>query len=296
MRAVACQPERGHRVGRPSDALQCPGHTCLIVVRSYRPGDDTRVVALWNASYASYAGLATRTVEYWRWSILSRPGMNADDVLLLEIDGQVLGYAALWTGGTVLEFAVDPAQRSRTRRAMADRLVSALEQKARARGDDGIQFMLPASDRLIDRALRAAAYLVEPGPCFMVRLLNPQALLLQLLRQGRAELAAFDGKTVLFKLTPGDDPFLLQSRLLVRIGESIEVQNVSDASDCPADCTVQLTIGALAELIFCGAEPHGRRGNSLMTVDPPSRDADGRALLKALAIESRWFTPLSDTF
>jgi hypothetical protein len=65
------------------------------IVRNYRPGDDARLVAVWNDSHADYAGLATRTVEYWRWNILSRPGMNADDVLLLEADGKILGYAAL---------------------------------------------------------------------------------------------------------------------------------------------------------------------------------------------------------
>lgn len=145
------------------------------IVRNYRPGDEPNLVAVWNESYAGYAGLATHTVEYWRWSILSRPGMSADDVLVLEADGEVLGYAALWTRGTVLDFVVDPGQRPRARRAMIRQLLSALEERARQRGWDSIDFSLPASDRLTDKTLRAAAYRVERNSCFMVKVLNPQA-------------------------------------------------------------------------------------------------------------------------
>ena len=53
-------------------------------LRSYRPGDEPQIVKLWNDHYAGYAGLSTRTVEYWRWSILERPGLSPQDVLLVE--------------------------------------------------------------------------------------------------------------------------------------------------------------------------------------------------------------------
>jgi hypothetical protein len=266
------------------------------IVRNYRPGDDARLVAVWNDSHADYAGLATRTVEYWRWNILSRPGMNADDVLLLEADGKILGYAALWTHGTVLDFVVDPRQRPRVRRAMIGLLVSALEERACARGWDSIEFLLPASDRLIDKTLRAAAYIADAGPCFMVRLLNPQALLLQLLRRRQERLSALSGKAFLFTLTRGDDPFLLQSRLLIRTGEATKVENVSDEIERTADCRVQLSIGTLTELIFCRATAESLLKNSLVTVDPPSRQAEICELLDLLALDARWYTPRSDSF
>jgi ribosomal protein S18 acetylase RimI-like enzyme len=266
------------------------------IVRNYRPGDEPNLVAVWNESYAGYAGLATHTVEYWRWSILSRPGMSADDVLVLETDGEVLGYAALWTRGTVLDFVVDPGQRPRARRAMIRQLLSALEERARQRGWDSIDFSLPASDRLTDKTLRAAAYRVERNSCFMVKVLNPQALLLQLMRNREKSLAALSGKSFLVTLTPGDDPLLLQTRLFIRIGQIIAVENVSDSTDRRADCNVQLSICALAEMIFCRATPQDMLRNSLISVDPPSRQMEVCRLLSSLSLDSRWHTPHSDTF
>jgi hypothetical protein len=267
-----------------------------LTVRNYRPGDAPSLVAVWNDSYAGYAGLVTRSVEYWCWSILSRPGMSADDVLLLEADGKVLGYAALWTRGTVLDFVVDPGQRPRARRVMIRQLLAALEERARQRGWDSIDFLLPASDQLIDRTLRAAAYLVEPGPCFMVRLLNPQALLLQLMRYREKSLIAFSGRSFLVTLIPGNDPFLLQTRLFIRIGETIAVEDVSDTGDRRADCGMQLSLSTLAELIFCRATAADLLQESRLTVEPASRRTEVCRLLDALALRSRWYTPHADEF
>jgi hypothetical protein len=295
----AIEPTTGYEhMGRLTALSGCsaPAHRSVPTVRNYRPGDAPSLVAVWNDSHAGYAGLVTRSVEYWCWSILCRPGMSADDVLLLEADGKVLGYAALWTRGTVLDFVVDPGQRPRARRAMIRQLLDALEARARERGWDSIDFLLPASDRLMDKTLRAAAYLVEPGPCFMAKVLNPQALLLQLMRGREKSWSAFSGQSLLVTLAPGNEPFLLQSRLLIRIGDSIGVEDVSDANDQRADCTVQLSISALAELIFCGVTAEDMLQNSRLTIDPPSRHAEVCRLLSALALEPRWYTPRSDEF
>jgi hypothetical protein len=266
------------------------------IVRNYQPGDAPSLVAVWNDSYAGYAGLVARSVEYWCWTILARPGMRADDVLLLEADGQILGYAALWTRGTVLDFVVDPGQRPRARRALIRQLLSALEARARERGWDSIEFLLPASDRLVDKTLRAAAYLVVPGPCFMAKIHNPQALLLQLTRSRETSLSALSGQSFLVTLTPGNEPFFPPTRLFIRIADTIAIEDVSGASDSRADCTVQLSIGALTELIFCRAIPRDMLQRSLLTVDPPSRHPEVCALLSAVALESRWYTPHADQF
>jgi hypothetical protein len=52
----------------------------------------------------------------------------------------------------------------------------------------------------------------------------------------------------------------------------------------------------LAELIFCRARAKDMLRNSLITVDPPSRDGEVCRLLSSLALDPRWHTPHSDTF
>jgi ribosomal protein S18 acetylase RimI-like enzyme len=125
-------------------------------IRAYRTGDEGPIVELSNRSLALYAGWMQRTVEYWQWSILRRPGVSPADVLVLESDGRIVGYAALMQDGKVLDFSVAADQRRRKRRAFVKQLIRALEDNARERGCDLLTFALPASDQVVDTALRDA--------------------------------------------------------------------------------------------------------------------------------------------
>ena len=53
-------------------------------IRAYRAGDEGPIVELSNRSLAPYAGWMQRTVEYWQWSILRRPGVSPADVLVVH--------------------------------------------------------------------------------------------------------------------------------------------------------------------------------------------------------------------
>jgi len=267
-----------------------------LMLRSYRAGDEARVVALWNRSYACYAGLATRTVEYWRWSILGRPGMSADDILLVESGEHLLGYAALWTGGKVLELAVDPDESAPLRRGVTRELLSGLEGRARAREWDSIDLLQPASDHLIDRTLRSAGYAVENGPVAIVRLLNPKALLLALTAARKARLLPLRGWSVIVILSAADDPFLLQHRLCVRFGDSIDVRDLGESQSASADAELHVSLAGLAELVFCGARARRLLEAGELDIAPDAAITKVLAFLAALAVESPWYTPLSDVF
>jgi hypothetical protein len=267
-----------------------------LTTRSYRAGDEARVVALWNQSYRGYAGLATRTAEYWRWSILRRPGMSEDDILLIESGELLVGYAALWTGGTVLELAVEPDLPAASRRSITRQLLSRLESRARVRKWDSVELMLPACDGLIHRTLRSAGYVVDDGPTFIIRLLNPRALLLSLTAARRARLVALRGQSLLMTLSAGDDPFLLQHRLAVRFGDSIDVCNLGDEDSVSADAELQLSLAALVELVFSGASARRMLEVSELRIIPDKAAAIVLPFLAALAVDAPWYTPHSDTF
>jgi|HubBroStandDraft_6_1064221.scaffolds.fasta_scaffold187282_3 hypothetical protein len=267
-----------------------------LTTRSYRAGDEARVVALWNHSYQGYAGLATRTAEYWRWSILRRPDMSEDDILLVESGQLLVGYAALWSGGTVLELAVEPDLPAASRRSITRQLLSQLESRARLRKWDSVELLLPACDRLIDRTLRSAGYAVDDGPTFIIRLLNPRALLLSLTAARQARFAALRGQSLLMTLSPGDDPFLLQHRLAVRFGDSIEVCNLGEKDSMSADAELQLSLAALVELVFSGASARRMLEGGELRIIPDQAAANVLPFLAALAVDAPWYTPRSDTF
>jgi hypothetical protein len=67
-----------------------------VTIRAFVPGDEPRLADLWNRAYGGYAGHVPRTVAYWRWCILGRPGLVADDVLVATLAGDAAaGYGVL---------------------------------------------------------------------------------------------------------------------------------------------------------------------------------------------------------
>jgi hypothetical protein len=223
--------------------------------------------------------------------------MVGEDILLIESDGRLVGYAAPWSAGRVLEVAVDPELDAMARRLVAWQLLEGLEAHARARAWDSIELMLPSCDRLIDRTLRAAGYAVEGGPTMIVRVLNPEALLRTVCTARAARLASLDGWKLLLTLSAGDDPFLLQHRLYLEFGSTIAVRAVGDEERPPqGDAQLQLCLASLAELIFCRADARAMHEAGELRIEPPPAAAPAMLFLEALAVDAPWYTPWSDTF
>jgi hypothetical protein len=266
------------------------------LVRAFRSGDEGRIVELSNETLAPYAGWMPRTAEYWRWSVLNHPGLNPSDILVLECEGQIVGYAALLRDGHVLEFSVLASQRRRKRRALIQQLVEAVETNARAYGCDLLSFSLPAVDAVLDKALRASGYVVESGQCFSLGILDPRTLLEQLLATRRARLPVQAADSYIFELSPGNYPVLMASRLLVQLNPTVRVTDVSHAAASPADCAIRIDLCALTELIFCRISAADLLSGGQLTVAPATRVDQALELLGVLAIETPWHVPLSDGF
>jgi hypothetical protein len=265
-------------------------------VRAYRTGDEGPIVELSNRSLAPYAGWMQRTVEYWQWSILRRPGVSPADVLVLESDGRIVGYAAVLQDGKVLDFSVAVDQRRRKRRAFVKQLIRALEDNARARGCDLLTFSLPASDRVVDTALRDAGYVVEQNQYFSLGILDPRSLLQQLLSARRPQLSSTTPGVFTLELTPGDYPVLRASRLLIRIDPDVSVDNISQAFEFPCECLIRLDLCALTDLIFCRVPASVLLREARLVITPVASSEVACELLDALIIKSPWHVPYCDGF
>ncbi|MDB6012992.1 MAG: hypothetical protein JWL65_5242 [Gammaproteobacteria bacterium] len=265
-------------------------------VRTYRPGDENLIIELSNRSLAPYAGWVPRTLENWRWSILGRPGIRTTDLLVLESEGKLGAYAVLSPDGSVLDFAVDPDQRPKTRRSYIKEMVDALEECARSRDCDALMFSLPASDHAFDAALREAGYVVERSDYFSIGILNPQELLQQLLTARRSRLRSLRLNTLTFELTPGQYPFLLMRRLWVRLHPSVQVDDVSGAAEYPRDCVVRIDLSSLTELIFCRVSVEALLAGAQLEIESDSSAAEAREVLHALVIDADWHLPPYDGF
>jgi ribosomal protein S18 acetylase RimI-like enzyme len=265
-------------------------------IRTYRPGDEDLIIELSNRSLAPYGGWVPRTRENWHWSILSRPGVRATDLLVLEDEGKFAAYAVLGPDGSVLDFAVDPDQRPKARRSYIKEMVEALEQCARSRDCDTLKFSLPASDRAVDAVLREAGYVAERPDYFSIGILNPQVLLQQILITQRSRLRSPCLNTFTFELTPGEYPFLLMKRLRVRLQPDVRVDDISDAAEYPRDCVIRVDLSSLTELIFCRVPLATLLARAKLAIEPDSSVDEARELLHALVIDTDWHLPPYDGF
>ena len=79
-----------------------------LTLRTFTAGDEPALVDLWNRAHAALGGHVPRTVDYWRWCILERPGVGPEDILILAGSHGPLAYGALAPGGMVLESGAGP--------------------------------------------------------------------------------------------------------------------------------------------------------------------------------------------
>jgi hypothetical protein len=262
-------------------------------IRSYLEGDEGALVALANRAYAHYAGSVPRTVEHWRWSILSRPGVAAADVLLLVAgEGGLLGYGVLGPGGIVLEFCLEPELTGDRRTAAARALTDALEARCLATGVESILFELPRSDARVRALLTAGGYRHEESRSLELILVDVAAALTHLLAHRRGRMPHDWRPIFLLALAPGH--YRAAGSLVLRIapGESIPVSRAEN--DTPADVRVETDLSTLTDLIFRRTRFDEARGAGRIAIEPAAREQDARTLCEWLVLKSMWYTPPAD--
>jgi GNAT superfamily N-acetyltransferase len=59
-------------------------------LRNYQPGDEYQIVDLFNAAFGKTVVFTPRTVEFWIWRYLKKPGFDAKGVFLAEKEGTII--------------------------------------------------------------------------------------------------------------------------------------------------------------------------------------------------------------
>ena len=261
-------------------------------VRNYRPGDETALVALWNLAYASYGGYVPRTLEYWRWCILERPGVTPQDLFILQDGRNISAYSVLDPKGTVLEFAVDPTLSSRKREEIATQLIGALEERSRIRGDEVIQFDLPHTDEPIRSALQRTGYDEEKGGCLNMVIIDLAGLLTKILTHRLKRIPEGWSPTFFFEIQPGDYRFCPYRQLYIQIGPPVVIKTDSIAAS--ADYIVKTDYSTLTDLIFRRTTVERAMASGCITFHPKSGAKDVETLMGLLPLDGSWYTPYAD--
>lgn len=125
-------------------------------VRRYEEGDEVELSSLFNNVYQDYAGFVPRTVEYWRWCCLSRPGVEKNGIGILERSKEIVGYAVVAVESTsdrvqatVLELCYNPSDGEST----TQHLVKWILDYSTHKNVDLISVKTPEDDRNVRRVL-----------------------------------------------------------------------------------------------------------------------------------------------
>lgn len=259
-------------------------------VRPYRKGEETGFIELFRRSYGGYGGHVERSVPYWRWSILDRPGLSPEDILVAEEGSRLLGYGVLGPTGWVLEFAVEPELGSARRGRVAERLASSLEALARSKQLETLVFQLPRGDRELVGILRRSGYLEEPTGSLQLVIVDLISLLQDLVARP-PDGPSCPGETMLLELEPGGYNFLSHDRVLLGLSPP---RAAAAGADTKADVVVRTDASNLTDMIFRRKTLDEIEAAGELTTDPPDlRDAAAR-ILTALIVRTPWYTPPAD--
>jgi hypothetical protein len=260
-------------------------------IRRYREGDAVALVTLWNAAHREYGGYVPRTVAYWTWCVLNRPKVSVDDVLVIEEGGAILGYGVLGDK-RVLELAIEPTLSPRRMSEIATTLCNALEKRARAKGDPAICFDVPAGNLALCEALRACDYLEIKDEFFNVTIVNPVALMRQVLEYRRKIIPQGWAKTFLLEFANGYYRFNPFPKVYVQIGNDLTVTPIT--TEPPADCRINMSLSIFAEMIFKRLTFESAIESGQVTVTPHSELYAAQQLVRLITLHAPWYSPLAD--
>ena len=261
-------------------------------LRGYRAGDEDAFVRLWNRVYADYGGYVTRTVPHWKWCILDRPGISTDDIFVVAEGAKILGYGVLGPKGQVLELAIEPTLSLEIRRETAHMLCEVIEERAINRGDEMIRVPIPATDAVIGGVLRDRDFGEEMGEFLNMTVLDPVALVRDILEHRRAVIPQGWRRTFLFELANGHYRFNPRPRIYIAIGERLIVE--SAATEQSADCRIQTDLSVFTDIVFNREEVLPAVQSGRLTVDSSSGVSAVEQLLRLVTLRSPWYSPHAD--
>ena len=285
---ISRRTSRGH----PTHLLRYPLNT---TTRVYCPGDELQLATFWQHCYASYGGFVARTVEHWRWAVLARPGVEHEDILLVESGGKLQAYGALGPKGSILELAVEPNLPARKRRRALQQLVAGLEQRARERQFDVLTCSAPMNDQLIANFMLSAGYQVDEGVFVSLGIVNPMEAIRLTLTHRLPQLQGWE-QTFLLELTPGYYRNLSQTLLLIRIAGTVSVEDYSGVPDASAGCRIATDLTTLTDVMFGGLSAQSCFTANTVITEPREAAPAALRLLEALSIRTPWQVPTSDVF
>ena len=165
------------------------------MTRTYKEGDETEIVQLFNCIHKNYAGFVPRTSDYWRWSCLKRPDVESEGILVVNDGEKIIGYAVVGKTGNIWEFCYDPAYDGNAIVAIILEWSANYVENA---GGDCVVFNAPSNDQLLREVCVNLGFAEKSPPCMFLNVLDFPQFIFEILNSKRDKLVKYD-EDILFK-------------------------------------------------------------------------------------------------
>jgi len=267
-------------------------------IRSYQPGDEHSLVELWDSAHAELGGFVPKTPEYWKWCIVDRPGVEPEDIMILEHDERIVAYAVLaqkkkdddsYTG-YVLEFAIKPSLSARQRELFANRLVIQIENRSRYRGDELLNLTVPSKDTVVVNVLEKFGYRAEALDVFQLVIVDLVVLLKQILDQRKKCFPSGQSPSFRVALQPGYYRYCPYESVRIELSP----EPVVEESTSRADYTVSTDLSTLTDIIFRRSSFNDALMSNSIKIYPEDGSEAVRSLFQLVTLNSEWYLPTVD--
>jgi len=257
-------------------------------LRTFRDGDEIKIVQLFEKNYSNYGGYTLRSPEYWRWCCLQRPDMEKEGILIAldKKSKEIVGYAVVGKSGSLWELSYDPNNNG-------EELVSLLLDKATAyleqAGAASINFTAPQKDRIIQKVCKEHGFTVGKPPKMFLSVLNFQRLVSLLANNKADELTAKFNESILIELT--DAPFWINDTIFLQInpnGITVDQKRRTPTIQLQTDCMT------FSSLLFENTTPFNAFIHLKLKIKPLLKIMTMLKLLSNLRIGAEWSFQLSE--
>jgi len=256
-------------------------------IRTYIQGDENDLILLFNKAYDHFAGLVPRTLEYWKWCILSRPNLSEEGIAVVVNADKIVGYAAVDKSGNILELCYDP---DHGRKKIVSMLLTWCIDYVRFQGGNSVSLNAPVQDGIIRQACKESEFTEEPFPTLFLKVQDLPQLLKKIVGQENRLKRDFQ-ETVVFSLrkVPSSCP----NHVVLQIQNGTAIVLMDD--EAKPTIKIEVDLSTISECVF-GSRRRLYKAilDGRLKVRPLRKVIKAMKILSLLQLRNPWYIPGAD--
>jgi len=255
------------------------------VLRTFSKGDEIVLSDLFNKSFKDYAGFVPRTVNYWNWCCLERPGVTEEGIAIVEHDKKILGYAVVSRNGEVVEICCDSVE---DRELIVRKILNWIVEYAKKSGADSVVVNAPYVDETFRRVCKEILFVETPPERVFISSLDLPVLLHQIVKsKSRRNPGVF-----FFKLR--NCPVWCENKFGIDLNSDELLLTKEQLSKKP-DLTIDADMQTILSIVLGTDNVWGAVLKSKLSFKPIWKMRKLLVLFSLLAVKYPWYMPIADS-